>query len=53
MDKKYYSVFTYAKKMGVTSQTIYNQIKSGKLESIEFEIGSVGKKGYIIVENNE
>lgn len=50
MDKKYYSVFTYAKKMGVTSQTIYNQIKSGKLESIEFEIGSVGKKGYIIIE---
>ena len=48
--KKYYSVKRYAEKVGKTSQAIYNQIKTNKLEVIEVEIGTVGKKNYIIVE---
>ena len=51
--KKYYSVKRYAEKVGKTSQAIYNQIKTNKLEVIEVEIGTVGKKNYIIVEEEE
>ena len=53
MSKKYYSVLSYAKKRGLTSQTIYNQIKTNKLDYIEVEIGTMGKNGYVIVEENE
>ena len=53
MSKKYYSVFSYAKKKGITSQSVYNRIKKGKVNYIEAEIGTIGKKSYIIVEEDE
>ena len=53
MSKKYYSVFTYAKKKGITSQSVYNRIKKGKVNYIEAEIGTSGKKSYIIVEEGQ
>ena len=53
MSKKYYSVFTYAKKKGTTSQSVYNRIRKGKVDYIEVEIGVIGKKSYIIVEEDE
>lgn len=53
MGKKYYSVLNYAKKKNQTSQTIYNQIKANKLDYIEVDIGEVGRKGYVIVEDDD
>lgn len=53
MGKKYYSVSGYAKKENLTAMTIYNKIKSGKLDYIEVEIGKGNKKGYIIVVDNK
>lgn len=49
MSKVYYSVSGYAKEIGTTAMTVYNHIKSGKLDFIEVEIGKTNKKGYVIV----
>lgn len=46
---KYYSVLAYAKKMGFTTQTVYNKIKSDKIKYIGVEIGGGNKKSYVIV----
>ena len=48
MSEEYYSVSAYAKLVGKTTMTIYNRIKSGKLDYIEAEIGNGNKKGYFI-----
>lgn len=53
MNKKYYSVLGYARKVNKTAMTIYNKIKSGKLDYIEVEIGKGDKKGYVIVIDKE
>lgn len=47
--KKYYSVKMYAKMRNVTSQTIYNYIRAGMIDTITVEIGERGKKSYVIV----
>lgn len=47
--KKYYSVKRYADMIGKTSQTIYNYIRAGMIDTITVEIGELGKKSYVIV----
>ncbi len=51
--KKYYSVSSYANKMGITAQTVYNRIRDNKLDFIEVSIGKANKKSYIITVSEE
>ena len=51
--EKYYSVYSYAKLKGKSTMTIYNYIKDGLVKYIEVDIGNMGKKGYIIVEEDK
>ena len=51
MAKKYYSVKGYAKKIDKTTQTVYNYIRGNMVDVITVDIGELGKKSYIIVED--
>lgn len=51
--EKYYSVSIYAKLKGKSTMTIYNYIKDGLVKYIEVDIGNMGKKSYIIVEEDK
>lgn len=49
---KYYSVKRYAEIKNRSSVTIYNWIKKGIIDYIEVEIGSKGKKSYVVIDNS-
>lgn len=49
---KYYSVKRYSEIKNRSSVTIYNWIKKGIIDYIEVEIGSKGKKSYVVIDNS-